>query len=132
MVYLNRYFLRAIIWNTTDVTLDDKSITGENMSDIYVKGYITCPDSYLNPSFSLTYVLLKYAFFLPIGLTHCLIANLTPILPCFLDGCQAWRSRSRRLMSTTDPWMVMETSTGGSSLGLTTCLQNSCVLSHGK
>lgn len=34
-----RLFLRAIIWNTTDVTLDDTSITGENMSDIYVKGY---------------------------------------------------------------------------------------------
>lgn len=61
---------------------------------------------------------------------HCLIANLT--LLCFLDGCQEWRSRSRRLMSTTGPWMVMEISTGGSSLGLTTCLQNSCVLSRGK
>uniref|UniRef100_A0A673CT31 Myoferlin-like n=1 Tax=Sphaeramia orbicularis TaxID=375764 RepID=A0A673CT31_9TELE len=27
-----KYFLRAIIWNTTDVTLDETSITGENMS----------------------------------------------------------------------------------------------------
>lgn len=36
--FKNRYFLRAIIWNTTDVILDEKSITGENMSDIYVKG----------------------------------------------------------------------------------------------
>ncbi|CAG6017075.1 unnamed protein product [Menidia menidia] len=33
-----KYFLRAIIWNTTDVILDETSITGENMSDIYVKG----------------------------------------------------------------------------------------------
>ncbi|XP_015255274.1 PREDICTED: myoferlin-like [Cyprinodon variegatus] len=35
-----RHFLRVVIWNTTDVTLDETSITGENMSDIYVKGYI--------------------------------------------------------------------------------------------
>lgn len=34
-----RHFLRAVIWNTTEVTLDEASITGENMSDIYVKGY---------------------------------------------------------------------------------------------
>jgi len=33
-----RYILRAVIWNTTDVTLDETSITGEHMSDIYVKG----------------------------------------------------------------------------------------------
>ncbi|XP_065805381.1 myoferlin isoform X2 [Labrus bergylta] len=35
-----KYLLRAVIWNTTDVTLDEKSITGENMSDIYVKGWM--------------------------------------------------------------------------------------------
>ncbi|XP_034049225.1 myoferlin-like isoform X2 [Thalassophryne amazonica] len=35
-----KYFLRVVIWNTTDVTLDEKSITGENMSDIYVKGWM--------------------------------------------------------------------------------------------
>ncbi|KAG7507175.1 myoferlin-like isoform X2 [Solea senegalensis] len=35
-----KYFLRAVIWNTTDVTLDEKSITGESMSDIYVKGWM--------------------------------------------------------------------------------------------
>ncbi|KAL4641016.1 myoferlin [Arapaima gigas] len=35
-----KYFLRAIIWNTTDVILDDISITGEHMSDIYVKGWM--------------------------------------------------------------------------------------------
>ncbi|XP_058476456.1 myoferlin-like [Solea solea] len=35
-----KYFLRAVIWNTTDVTLDEKSITGERMSDIYVKGWM--------------------------------------------------------------------------------------------
>ncbi|EDO28301.1 predicted protein, partial [Nematostella vectensis] len=32
------YVLRVIIWNTSDVILEDKSITGEAMSDIYVKG----------------------------------------------------------------------------------------------
>ena len=31
------YTLRAIIWNTGDVKLDETSITGEQMSDIYVK-----------------------------------------------------------------------------------------------
>lgn len=33
-----RYILRVVIWNTTEVTLDETSITSENMSDIYVKG----------------------------------------------------------------------------------------------
>ncbi|XP_047464489.1 myoferlin isoform X2 [Mugil cephalus] len=35
-----KYFLRVVIWNTTDVTLDETSITGERMSDIYVKGWM--------------------------------------------------------------------------------------------
>ncbi|XP_015201883.2 myoferlin isoform X1 [Lepisosteus oculatus] len=35
-----KYVLRVIIWNTTDVTLDETSITGEHMSDIYVKGWM--------------------------------------------------------------------------------------------
>ncbi|CAK6964081.1 myoferlin-like [Scomber scombrus] len=35
-----KFFLRAVIWNTTDVILDETSITGEEMSDIYVKGWM--------------------------------------------------------------------------------------------
>ncbi|KAM4710242.1 dysferlin [Discoglossus pictus] len=35
-----RFYLRCIIWNTKDVILDDVSITGEKMSDIYVKGWL--------------------------------------------------------------------------------------------
>lgn len=35
-----KYYLRVIIWNAKDVVLDEKSITGEEMSDIYVKGWI--------------------------------------------------------------------------------------------
>ncbi|XP_017319937.1 myoferlin isoform X1 [Ictalurus punctatus] len=35
-----KYYLRAVIWNTTDVILDETSITGEKMSDIYVKGWM--------------------------------------------------------------------------------------------
>ncbi|XP_075890689.1 myoferlin-like isoform X2 [Nelusetta ayraudi] len=35
-----KYILRAVIWNTTEVTLDETSITSENMSDIYVKGWM--------------------------------------------------------------------------------------------
>ncbi|XP_007516850.2 myoferlin isoform X2 [Erinaceus europaeus] len=35
-----KYYLRVIIWNTKDVILDEKSITGEEMSDIYIKGWI--------------------------------------------------------------------------------------------
>ncbi|TRY55559.1 hypothetical protein DNTS_023156 [Danionella cerebrum] len=35
-----KHFLRVIVWNTTDVVLDETSITGENMSDIYVKGWM--------------------------------------------------------------------------------------------
>jgi len=34
------YTLRAIIWNTGDVKLDETSITGEQMSDIYVKAWM--------------------------------------------------------------------------------------------
>ncbi|XP_022792926.1 myoferlin-like isoform X1 [Stylophora pistillata] len=32
--------LRVIVWNTTDVLLEEESITGEKMSDIYVKAWI--------------------------------------------------------------------------------------------
>lgn len=32
-----QYELRVIVWNTYDVKLDETSITGERMSDIYVK-----------------------------------------------------------------------------------------------
>ncbi|XP_028585610.2 myoferlin isoform X2 [Podarcis muralis] len=35
-----KYELRVIVWNTKDVILDEKSITGEEMSDIYVKGWM--------------------------------------------------------------------------------------------
>uniref|UniRef100_A0A9J8B1N9 Myoferlin n=1 Tax=Cyprinus carpio carpio TaxID=630221 RepID=A0A9J8B1N9_CYPCA len=35
-----KYFLRVIVWNTYDVVLDETSITSENMSDIYVKGWM--------------------------------------------------------------------------------------------
>uniref|UniRef100_A0A672VDA8 Myoferlin n=1 Tax=Strigops habroptila TaxID=2489341 RepID=A0A672VDA8_STRHB len=35
-----KYILRVIVWNTKDVLLDEKSITGEEMSDIYVKGWM--------------------------------------------------------------------------------------------
>jgi len=33
--------LRVIIWNTRDVILDETSITGERMSDIYIKGWMS-------------------------------------------------------------------------------------------
>ena len=36
----SRYQLRIVIWNTKDVILEEESITGEKMSDIYVKGWI--------------------------------------------------------------------------------------------
>lgn len=64
--------------------------------------------------------------------THSQIADLNLTSLYVLDGCQAWRSTSRRLMFTTDLWMVMEISTGDSSLSLTTCLQSSYVLSRGR
>ncbi|XP_067396452.1 fer-1-like protein 5 [Emydura macquarii macquarii] len=35
-----RYELRCIVWNTQDVDLRDTSITGQRMSDIYVKGWL--------------------------------------------------------------------------------------------
>uniref|UniRef100_A0A8D2Q8X0 Dysferlin n=1 Tax=Varanus komodoensis TaxID=61221 RepID=A0A8D2Q8X0_VARKO len=35
-----RFYLRCIIWNAKDVILDDLSITGEKMSDIYVRGWL--------------------------------------------------------------------------------------------
>ena len=34
-----KYALRIVVWNTSDVVLDEVSVaTGEAMSDIYVKG----------------------------------------------------------------------------------------------
>ncbi|XP_055360624.1 dysferlin isoform X3 [Betta splendens] len=35
-----KFFLRCIIWNTSDVILDDVTISGEKMSDIYIKGWL--------------------------------------------------------------------------------------------
>ncbi|CAF4514045.1 unnamed protein product [Rotaria socialis] len=35
------YILRCIVWNTSDVILEETSITGEKMSDIYVKGWMS-------------------------------------------------------------------------------------------
>ncbi|XP_067936252.1 myoferlin-like isoform X2 [Watersipora subatra] len=35
-----KYQLRVIIWNTTDVILDETNLLGEQMSDIYVKGWL--------------------------------------------------------------------------------------------
>jgi len=40
MLVVCRFELRVIIWNTKDVVLDETSITGEKMSDIYVKGWV--------------------------------------------------------------------------------------------
>ncbi|XP_056299171.1 dysferlin isoform X6 [Pseudoliparis swirei] len=36
----NKFFLRCVIWNTSDVILDDVSVSGERMSDIYVKSWM--------------------------------------------------------------------------------------------
>lgn len=34
-----KFFLRIVVWNTVDVELNETSVvTGEDMSDIYVKG----------------------------------------------------------------------------------------------
>uniref|UniRef100_A0A6I8S929 C2 domain-containing protein n=1 Tax=Xenopus tropicalis TaxID=8364 RepID=A0A6I8S929_XENTR len=35
-----RFVLRVIVWNTKDVKLDDVNVLGEEMSDIYVKGWL--------------------------------------------------------------------------------------------
>jgi len=40
-MFIFRYELRVIIWNTRDVILDETSITGERMSDIYIKGWMS-------------------------------------------------------------------------------------------
>lgn len=44
VMVLFRYELRIIVWNTSDVILDETSITGEKMSDIYVKGWMAGAD----------------------------------------------------------------------------------------
>ena len=37
---LKRYELRVTILNTAEVELDEKTINGDEMSDIYVKGWL--------------------------------------------------------------------------------------------
>ena len=49
------YFLRVIIWNTAEVPPDETSITGEEMSDLYLKG--TNESQILVQLFSLKYLL---------------------------------------------------------------------------
>ena len=36
--YFYRFMLRVIVWNTRDVPPDETSITGEEVSDMYIKG----------------------------------------------------------------------------------------------
>lgn len=69
--------------------------------------------------------------FLPTALLHRL-TNVNSMFWCVPDGCQEWRSRNKRPMSITDPWMVMEISTGGLFSTSITFPQNSCALSQGK
>ena len=38
--FISRYVLRCVIYNTVDVIMDETSITGEQMSDIYVSGWV--------------------------------------------------------------------------------------------
>ncbi|KER29905.1 hypothetical protein T265_13290, partial [Opisthorchis viverrini] len=40
----NEYELRVIVWNTEEVILQETSVTGEKMSDIYVKGWLAGVD----------------------------------------------------------------------------------------
>ena len=39
-ITFNSFELRMILWNTADVIMDETSITGEQMSDIYVKSWM--------------------------------------------------------------------------------------------
>ncbi|XP_041370601.1 myoferlin-like isoform X3 [Gigantopelta aegis] len=39
-----KYVLRMIVWNTVDVILEEESITGEKMSDIYVQAWMSGVD----------------------------------------------------------------------------------------
>ncbi|XP_072177496.1 myoferlin-like [Diadema setosum] len=39
-----KYVVRCIVWNAKDVILDETSITGEKMSDIYIKGWFAGQD----------------------------------------------------------------------------------------
>ncbi|XP_063963953.1 myoferlin-like [Lytechinus pictus] len=39
-----KYVVRCVVWNAKDVILDETSITGERMSDIYVKGWMAGED----------------------------------------------------------------------------------------
>lgn len=39
-VFFDRYQLRCVIWSTKDVPLNETSVSGEKMSDIYVKGWM--------------------------------------------------------------------------------------------
>ena len=41
---IHRYVLRVCVYNTVDVILDETSITGEQMSDIYVSGWLSGQD----------------------------------------------------------------------------------------
>ena len=36
-----RYYVRVVVWNCTDIPFMDTSFTGEQMSDIYMKGWIS-------------------------------------------------------------------------------------------
>lgn len=60
------------------------------------------------------------------------LTNVYSMFLCFPVGCQEWRSRNRRPMSITDPWMVMEISTGGLFSSSIIFLQSNCASSQRK
>ena len=38
-----KFELRVVIWNTKEVPLSDVALTGDAMSDIYIKGSVSLP-----------------------------------------------------------------------------------------
>ncbi len=44
-MFVERFELRLVVWNTHDVILEEESVTGEKMSDIYVKCWLSGVDN---------------------------------------------------------------------------------------
>ena len=121
-----RYQLRIVIWNTKDVILEEESITGEKMSDIYVKGWIQGIDEQQETDVHYRYsrwvnaiIGRRILIWKKIKLRVQKLKAFTVESSVLLHSTRTIK-RYRLLFCQSDPWMEKETSTGDLCFRLST------------
>jgi len=66
-----RFELRIIVWNTKDVILQETSVTGEKMSDIYVKGWINGVNDKQETDVHYRFAIVRHSSIRAVSCCHC-------------------------------------------------------------